>query len=499
MTEAVATTAGELTKVRADFPTAQIIEHVHGRVRVGLEVERLYQALATVSDAGSHSLADLTAVDLAQVEPTTMGGGSRARAAPRLRVLYLLRAPPSRCVQLSADFNPAKTDLKSIIDLWPGADWLEREVAEMFGVRFSGRVTPRPLLIQQRSAHHPLLKSYPLRGEPVADVDAENSGAGSGLGPDTTSLITALPTLRMRLREVAGRVALGAPVPGFAHCGIEKLAESLTYMQAMVLCERLNEQAPQAGSLGLALAVESALEIEVPPRGNYQRVVIAELSRLRGHLAWLSMQSESAGANVIWREAMQLRATVIDVMDQLRGVGSGTGLLAIGGQSADFPPEFADCALALSRRVRTALTRLRKQLTGNRLWRDLVDGIAPLSATEAAQWGLSGPVLRACGTGWDLRKQEPYLAYGDLDFDVPVGSRGDALDRCTVRIDEMVESTGLIEQAIRQMPAGPWRSEDRRVFPTTESAQVGERVETMIRHMQLWTEGHGLRLSGHDH
>jgi NADH-quinone oxidoreductase subunit D len=298
----------------------------------------------------------------------------------------------------------------------------------------------------------------------------------------------------MRLRVVAGRVALGAPVPGFAHCGIEKLAESLTYMQAMVLCERLNEQAPQAGSLGLALAVESALEIEVPPRGNYQRVVIAELSRLRGHLAWLSMQSEAAGAHMIWREAMQLRAAVVEAMDRLRGVGSGTGLLAIGGQAADFPPEFADCTLALSRCVRTALARLRNQLTGNRLWRDLVDGMAPLSATEAAQWGLSGPVLRACGTAWDLRKQEPYLAYGDLDFDVPVGSHGDTLDRCAVRMDEMVESTGLIEQAIRQMPAGPWRSEDRRVFPTTESAQVGERVESMIRHMQLWTEGHGLRL-----
>ncbi len=191
---------------------------------------------------------------------------------------------------------------------------------------------------------------------------------------------------------------------------------------------------------------------------------------------------------------MQLRAAVLQTMDRLKGAGTGTGLLAIGGQAVDFPADFTNCGLALSRSVRVAVTRLHKQLMGNRLWRDLVDGVAAISADEAAQWGLTGPVLRASGTSSDLRRSEPYLAYGELDFEVPVGSNGDALDRCRVRMEEMVESTGLIEQALRSMPGGPWRTEDARVFPSATSERVRERVEVMIRHVQRWTEGHGLRL-----
>ena len=284
------------------------------------------------------------------------------------------------------------------------------------------------------------------------------------------------------------------PVPGYAHSGIEKLSESLTYMQGLVTCARLNDQAPHSASLSLAMAVEAMLGIEVPPRGSYQRVVISELSRLAGHLSWLSIQTETAGEDRVWRQAMQLRAAVLYTMDRLTGVGMGTGLLAIGGQAADFPADFKECGLALSSSVRVVVARLHGQLMGNRLWRDLVERVAELSAVEAADWGLTGPTLRACGTQSDLRKTEPYLAYGDLDFDVIVGSNGDALDRCRVRMEEMIQSASLIEQALRSMPAGPWRSEDPRVFPADNSAQVRERVEVMIRHMQLWTEGHGLRV-----
>ena len=263
----------------------------------------------------------------------------------------------------------------------------------------------------------------------------------------------------------------------------------------MVLCERLNDQAPHAGSLGLALAVETALQIDVPPRGRYQRVVIAELSRLGAHLSWLALQAAAAGVDTVWRQAMHQRLGVLDLIDRLTGVGTGTGVLAIGGQAADFPTDWTDHALALSRSARAAVTQIRRQLTGNRLWRDLVDGVAVVDADEAVEWGLSGAVLRACGTAWDLRRQEPYLVYDELEFDVPVGSHGDALDRCTVRLDEMVESTRLVEQAVRQMPPGPCRTQDTRLFPAiTAPEQVRERVETMIRHMQQWTEGHGLRL-----
>ena len=486
------TAAAVLPDLCSRFPSARIARGSDGRIRGALEGEDLHEALVCLCSGEPYALADLTALDLSAMDGLTALDGRTGADAARMRISYQLRPleGSGRCVQLSADFDPAETTLASVTDLWPGADWLEREVAEMFGIRFSDRAPTRPLVTPEGCVQ-PLRKCFPLRGAADRDVDA--AVADTTL-PDTTAVVAAMPTLRMRLDVVAGRVARAAPIPGFAHSGFEKLAESLTYMQSVVLCERLNEQAPHAGSLPLVLAVEAILAVEVPPRGNHQRVVIAELSRLAGHLGWLSMQAEVAGAEVVWRQAMQQRAAVLETMDRLKGVGTGTGLLAIGGQAADFPPDFSDRGLALSRSVRAAVPQLRKQLLGNRLWRDLVDGVAPLSANEAAQWGLSGPTLRACGTNRDLRKLEPYLVYGELDFDVPVGSHGDALDRCTVRLDEMVESTGLIEQALRLMPSGPWRTEDVRIFPAATSEQVRERVETMIRHMQLWTEGHGLRL-----
>jgi NADH-quinone oxidoreductase subunit D len=477
MAETLAEVDTVLSTLQVNFPTAEICE-VDGRTALVLEADGLHEVLTSLRTNGSYSLADVTAVDLSALA---------GEAAP-LRIVYQLRAvqAPFACLQLSADFDPEETALASVTDLFPGADWQEREVAEMFGVRFTGRSATRALILHSLSSVHPLRKSYPLLGEGETDNPAPT-------GVDTAALITPIPTLRLRLEVVAGRVVRAAPVPGFAHSGIEKLSESLTCTQNMVVCERLNDQSPHAASLTLALAVEAMLGIEVPPRGNFQRVVIAELSRLAGHLAWLAVQTETAGADRVWRQAMQLRAAVLQTMGRLRGVGTGTGLLAIGGQAADFPDDFTNCGLALSRSVRVAVARLQKQLMGNRLWRDLVDGVAALSAHEADEWGLSGPVQRACGTPSDLRRTTPYLAYGELDFEVPVGSNGDALDRCRVRMEEMVESTGLIEQALRSMPTGAWRTEDARVFPAT-SGQVRERVEVLIRHMQLWTEGHGLRL-----
>lgn len=453
-------------------------------MQVSLAASDLREALVSLSSQ-SFTLADLTAIDRSALVGVT---------AKTMRIIYHLRSPiGSRqgrtWVQLSADFDPDEAALASITDLYPGADWLEREVMEMFGIRFSGQQKRSLILHTTYHSQHPLCKSYPLAG-----TEGNGDRDSAQIVLDTTAPLASISTLRMRLDMAAGRVVHGMPVPGFAHSGIEKLSESLTYMQGLVTCARLNDQAPHSASLSLALAVEAMLGIEVPPRGTYQRVVISELSRLAGHLGWLSIQSEAAGEDRVWRQAMQLRAAVLDTMNRLTGVGMGTGLLAIGGQADDFPADFTACGLALTSSVRVGAARLQEQLLGNRLWRDLVEGVAELSAGEAAEWGLSGPTLRACGTQSDLRITDPYLAYGDLDFDVIVGSNGDTLDRCRVRMEEMIQSASLIEQALRSMPAGPWRSDDPRVFPADNSAQVRERVEVMIRHMQLWTEGHGLRV-----
>lgn len=483
MTEPPSTTTGIPAALHSAWPTVEVREAGEG-VQVILAAADLGEVLVSLSTQ-SFTLSDLTAIDRSALSGVT---------AKTMRIIYHLRSPIGSgqgraWVQLSADFDPDETALASITDLYPGADWLEREVVEMFGIRFTGQQKRSLILHTASPSQHPLRKSYPLHG---AEGDGETDSTATGL--DTTAPLALIPTLRMRLDVVAGRVVRGMPVPGYAHSGIEKLSESLTYMQGLVTCARLNDQAPHSASLSLALAVEAMLGIEVPPKGSYQRVVISELCRLAGHLSWLSIQTETAGEDRVWRQAMQLRASVLDTMDRLTGVGMGTGLLAIGGQAVDFPADFKECGLALSSSVRVVVARLHGQLMGNRLWRDLVEGVAELSAGEAVDWGLTGPTLRACGTRSDLRKTEPYLAYGDLDFDVIVGSNGDALDRCRVRMEEMIQSASLIEQALRSMPAGPWRSEDPRVFPADNSAQVRERVEVMIRHMQLWTEGHGLRV-----
>jgi NADH-quinone oxidoreductase subunit D len=290
--------------------------------------------------------------------------------------------------------------------------------------------------------------------------------------------------------DLSGERVVGVnAVVGYLHTGFEKSMEQKTYWKAITYPARIDYLSFQMNELVFVLAIEKLLGIEVPPKATWMRMLMCELTRLHSHLIWLATAALELGAiSMLWY-GFRDRDAVLDLFELVTGVRMHTRYFQAGGLAEDIPPGFYNECRRFCDLMSNAIDDYIEILTRQPIWLERTRGIGLLSAEDALALGQSGPVIRASGVDWDLRRQQPYLAYDEVDFDVPVYYGGDVYDRYRVHIDEMRESVRIIRQAVEGMPDGPWIANDRKVvLPPRHELHTS--MESLIHHFKLVTEGY---------
>ena len=293
--------------------------------------------------------------------------------------------------------------------------------------------------------------------------------------------------------DLNGEKVVGiAAVIGYLHTGFEKNMEAKTWWKAITYPERIDYLSFQANELVFVLAIEKLLGIDVPRKATWMRMCLAELNRIHSHLVWLGTGGLELGAISMFWYAFRERDLILDLFEMVTGVRMHTRYFQAGGLAEDIPRGFYAQARAFCERMPKAVDEYEAILSRNAIWLERTRGIGLLSTDDAIALGQSGPMLRASGVNWDLRRNEPYLFYDQVDFDVPVYHGGDVYDRYRVHMDEMRESVRIVSQCIERlegMEGEPWISDDRKVvLPPREELHTS--MESLIHHFKIVTEGY---------
>jgi NADH-quinone oxidoreductase subunit D len=290
--------------------------------------------------------------------------------------------------------------------------------------------------------------------------------------------------------ELEGETIIQAKcVIGYLHTGMEKEAEYQQYMKCTVMTDRMDYLNANGTNLAHALAVEKLLGCEIPKRGQYLRVILAELSRVASHLVWLGTHALDLGAMTPFFYVFQQREMILDMFEMFAGVRMMPSWIVPGGLRGDMPEGFEAKLNKFLATFPAELDEVEGLLKENPIFKERTYDVGILSAKEALELGCSGPIARASGVPLDLRKTNPYSSYEDFDFQIPVGRRGDVYDRFLIRIAEMRESLKILRQAIDGLPEGPWRTEDRKISPPPRE-ELDTSMESLIHHFKLYTEGY---------
>ncbi len=293
--------------------------------------------------------------------------------------------------------------------------------------------------------------------------------------------------LRLELELEGEKVVKVTPIIGQLHRGIEKLAEEFTYHQVIPLTDRLDYTAASLNNLGYVLAVEKLLGIEVPKRAQYLRVIISELSRIMGHHLWIGSSALDLGAMTVVFYAFADREIIMECIEEASGGRLTPTYMRIGGVAKDVTEKFIERVKYFVNMFPAKIDGYERLLTDNKIWRLRNENLAVISYEEAINLGLTGAVGRASGVKYDVRKAFPYSSYEDFDFEVPVGTRGDAFDRYMCRIEEMRQSVKIIKQAIENLPDGPVMSDVPYLNPPQEKVRTD--IDALIRRFKFATSG----------
>jgi NADH-quinone oxidoreductase subunit D len=278
------------------------------------------------------------------------------------------------------------------------------------------------------------------------------------------------------------------PIVGYVHTGIEKTMEDKSYWKAIPVVERMDYLAYYFNAMAFCGATETLLEVEVPRRAQYLRVIHLELNRIMSHLVWLGTSMLDLGAISVWWYCFRERETILDLFEQSSGQRMHTRYIQVGGVMEDIPAGFEEKLRAFLKIMPERLDQYGDLLNKNEIFLQRLRDTCPLDEASLLALGVTGPLLRAAGNPWDLRKAQPYSSYEDFEFRIPVGTRGDNYDRYAVRMAEMHESCRIIEQALDGLPEGPFITEDRKVALPPRH-ELATSMEALIHHFKLVTEG----------
>ena len=294
--------------------------------------------------------------------------------------------------------------------------------------------------------------------------------------------------LRVVLQLDGETVVKAVPHIGYLHRGVEKIGENRTYLQFIPYTDRLDYLSPLAQNVGFTLAVEELMGIRVPPRCEVIRVLCAELARIGSHLVWLGTHALDLGAATVFFHTFKDREWHYDLIEDLCGARLTTSFTRIGGLAKDVTPQWLARLREWVDAMPHRIDEYESLLTRNGIWLKRTRGVGVLSAADALSYAVTGPSLRASGVEYDVRKARPYSGYENYTFQIPTGTVGDVYDRYLVRIVEMRQSVKIMDQALRNLPDGPWHVDDPKVF-LPDKAKVLTKMEELIHQFMLVTEG----------
>jgi NADH-quinone oxidoreductase subunit D len=434
-----------------------------------------------------------------------------------------------RMLRLLALLPRADLSVQSAVDLYPAADWLEREVYDMYGVSFDGHPDLRRILMPENyDEGFPLRKDFPLRGrftrseqvrralnrstedvyareelalagvleaEPSTELASADDGEAKDYLAGEKMVINMGPqhpathgVLRLVLQLDGETIIRCIPHIGYLHTGFEKTCEYREWNQVVPYTDRMDYLAPMLYNIGYAGAVESLLDVEITPRCQVVRLIMSELNRLLGHLLWLGTGAMDVGATTVFLYTFQERERIYNLHEAYCGGRITTSVTRIGGMVADLPVGWLDACRELVNGLPATLDEAERLLTRNSIFQARLVDVGIIDAEKALEFGLTGPNLRASGIAYDVRKARPYLGYEEYDFDVPVGVVGDAYDRYLVRMEEMRQSIRILQQALDRVPDGPINVQDPAVILPDKSEAMSS-IDAMISHFKLVMEG----------
>ncbi len=458
----------------------------------------LAAAQALKGELGFDLLLDVTAVDwLGQ--------------APRFEVVWHFWSTTQHLrVRLKTRVGADDPAVDSFCRLYGSAGLMERECHEMYGIGFRGNDDLRPILLYEGFVGHPLRKDYPKdREQPLVPYRASRDapapsaeGLPNPIRPAFTSssredtvIVNIGPshpathgTIQI-VAELDGEKVVRTDVHcGYLHRGFEKECEDHTWHNLIPYVDRLNYCSALINDFAWCDAVERMMGIEITPRCRYLRTLLSEYSRVADHLTCIAASLMELGAMTAFLYLVTIRDYIYEHLADLTGARVTYSFGRIGGLARDLPDGWLDRLAVILGQFDTFVDRVHGLVDRNRIFIDRMRDVGVMSQADAIDWGYTGPILRSTGAPRDLRKDAPYLAYAELDFDVPVGIKGDNYDRYYVRMREMDESIDMIRQIVAMLPAGPVNVDDRRcTFP--DKALVYGEIESLINHFKLVMDG----------
>lgn len=419
-------------------------------------------------------------------------------------IYHLLSFDRNEDIRLKVALSEDADSLPSISDLWPSANWYEREVWDMFGIVFEGHPNLRRIIMPPTWVGHPLRKEHPARAtemEPFSLSDErqeieqealrfvpeewgmQRRSEGSdflflNLGPNHPSVHGAF---RIALQLDGEEIIDAVPDIGYHHRGAEKMGERQSWHTFIPYTDRVDYLGGSMNNLPYVLAVEKLAGINVPKRAQVIRVMIAEFYRLASHLLFYGTYAQDVGQMSPIFYMFIDREKVFDILESITGARMHSSYFRIGGVALDLPQGWDKRVREFIGYLPSRLDQYDKMVMKNKLIKRRTQGIGSYTSAEAIDWSITGAGLRATGFEWDYRKARPYSGYENYEFEIPTGNRGDCYDRCAVRVEEMRQSLRIIQQCLDQMPEGPYKADHPLATPPPKARTLHD-IETLIQH-----------------